>query len=65
MLYRYIDELHVEDVNQVGLAFAYFYLFDEGFQKDLYWDCLILLENCLEVSEHELTHGQLFVIFDE
>lgn len=61
----HIDELHIENIDQVGLTFADFYLLYEGLQKNLHGDWLVLLENDLEIAKHKFPHGEFLVVFDE
>jgi hypothetical protein len=60
-----VDELHVEDVEEVGLALAYLDLFDEGFEEDLDGDGGVLADDAAEVAQHEFPHVQFLVVLDE
>lgn len=65
MTHCYCDELEVKDVQKVALVFFDFDLLDEGFQKDLNGDALILLDDVAEVPQHELPDVEFLVVLDE
>ena len=65
MAHHDVDEVHVEDVEDVGLALPDFDLLHEGLQKDVYGDVLELVDDVGEVVQHELPHVGLLVVFNE
>ena len=59
------DEVHVKDVEDVGLALAYFDLLDKGLQEDFDRYVVVLTEYVGEVVQYELPYVRLFVVFNE
>jgi hypothetical protein len=65
MVHSWVDELQVENIEKVALIFFDFDLLNKWFKEDVNWNALILADYVIEISEHELSHLELFMIFDE
>lgn len=65
MTHQNIDELHIEDIQKVRLAFPYLDLFHKWFKEDFNGNRRIFADDVREVSKHELSDIELLVIFDK
>lgn len=65
MAHQNIDELHIEDIQKVRLAFPYFDLFHKRLKEDLNGNRRIFADDIREVSKHELSDVEFLMIFDK
>jgi hypothetical protein len=62
MAYNYFNELEIEYIQKVRLAFSDFYLFDKRLKKNLNRNTLIFTKDIAKIAKHEFSNVQLFVI---
>lgn len=65
MIDQYVNEFHIENVQEVGFAFSNLDLFHKRFKEDLDRYGLILADDVGEVAKHELPDVELFMVFYE
>ena len=61
----YLDKLKIKDVNKVGFALTDFDLLHKRFKKNIDRNADVFLEDYCKIPQHELPHGQFFMVFDK
>ena len=59
------NEFEIKNIKEVTFVFFDFDLFDEGLQEDIHWNALILADNIIEISKHEVSCIEFVMIFNK
>jgi len=62
MAYNYFNELKIEDIQKVRLAFSDFYLFDKRLKKNLDRNTLIFTKDVTKITKHKFPNVEFFMI---